>query len=99
MERWGSISRRVVCCSRGTGGLWCEGEGVMSSGDDTVEIMENFSYTHLPEALQEASKPFAELALWMVQNLPANNERYFGLRKLLESKDCAVRSLKAKLKA
>ena len=51
-----------------------------------------FQYTHLPSHLQGASKPFCELAEWMVKTLPRNAERTAGLRKLMEAKDCAVRA-------
>lgn len=55
-------------------------------------IMQFFSFGHLPSALQEVSRPFSELAEWVVQNLPRNAERSTTLRKLLEAKDAAVRS-------
>lgn len=51
-----------------------------------------FNYTHLPPNLQEKSKPFHDLAAWMINTLPDNQERVMALRKLLESTDCAVRS-------
>lgn len=55
-----------------------------------------FQYEHLPEALQEASKPFCELAHAVAtQNPPwidLNIETEMCLRKLLEAKDCAVRA-------
>lgn len=56
-------------------------------------IMQFFSYEHLPERLQSVSKPFGELAKLMVETLPRNPERTVALRKLLEGKDAAVRSL------
>ena len=59
-------------------------------------IMQFFAYAHLPERLQSVSRPFCELAEWMVANLPRNPERSAGLRKLVEAKDCAVRALVAK---
>jgi hypothetical protein len=55
-------------------------------------IMQFFSYKHLPEHLQDASKPFADLAQYLVDTLPRNPERTVALRKLLESKDAAVRT-------
>lgn len=55
-------------------------------------MMQFFAYSHLPEHLQQISKPFGELAELMVAILPANAERTAGLRKLLEAKDCAVRA-------
>ena len=51
-----------------------------------------FAYKHLPEQLQEHSKPFCELADHIIETLPRNPERTTALRKLLEAKDCAVRA-------
>lgn len=58
---------------------------------DRPRIMRYFKYDHLPERLQKISKPFAELAE-VINNLPDNPEREVALRKLLESKDAAVRA-------
>jgi hypothetical protein len=58
----------------------------------TEPLMQFFAYTHLPEHLQGASKPFHDLAEWIVGNLPRNTERTLALRKLLEAKDCGVRA-------
>ncbi len=60
-------------------------------------ILQFFSYDHLPEYLQVVSRPFSELANEMILSLPRNPERSVALRKLLESKDAAVRALIAKL--
>ena len=51
-----------------------------------------FAYTHLPPNLQEVSKHFHDLAMDLIMNLPDNPEKSVALRKLLESKDCAVRT-------
>ena len=56
-------------------------------------MMQFFAYAHLPAHLQAVSKPFGELAEKIVTDLPRNPERTVALRKLLESKDCAVRAL------
>jgi len=56
-------------------------------------MLQFFAYQHLPEHLQAASKPFADLAQIIVDTLPSNPERTVALRKLLEAKDCAVRAL------
>lgn len=58
----------------------------------TDYLLQFFKYDHLPAHLQEVSQPFADLANRIVCNLPANPERTVALRKLLEAKDCAVRS-------
>lgn len=55
-------------------------------------MMQFFVYAHLPQHLQEVSKPFAELAEKMDAALPENAEKTTALRKLLEAKDCAVRA-------
>ena len=54
--------------------------------------MKYFNYEHLPERLQIVSKPIGDLARQIVQDLPNNDEREVGLRKLLEAKDALVRS-------
>lgn len=56
-------------------------------------MMQFFVYAHLPQHLQEVSKPFAELAEKVDKALPENAEKTMALRKLVESKDCAVRAL------
>ena len=56
-------------------------------------MLQFFAYDHLPELLQEVSKPFHTLAYGLVDILPSNPERTVALRKLLEAKDCAVRAL------
>lgn len=55
-------------------------------------LLQFFAYKHLPEHLQEISKPFGELAEKICETLPRNPERTTALRKLLEAKDCAVRA-------
>lgn len=59
-------------------------------------ILQFFEYEHLPEHLQEISKPIGELARNMAERLPSNPETTAGLRKLLEAKDCLVRAKIAK---
>lgn len=54
-------------------------------------IMQFFRFSHLPEKLQEVSKPFADMANFVL-TLPRNPERTVALRKLLEAKDAAVRA-------
>lgn len=56
-------------------------------------LLDFFAYEHLPEHLQAASRPYGELAVHIVNTTPRNAERTVALRKLLESKDCAVRAL------
>jgi len=56
-------------------------------------ILKYFAYEHLPEHLQEISKPFGELADYLDKILPNGPEKTTAFRKLLESKDCAVRAM------
>lgn len=51
-----------------------------------------FEYAHLPEKLQEVSKPVGDLAKLMEEMLPDGAEKSAGMRKLLEAKDCFVRA-------
>jgi ferritin-like protein len=55
-------------------------------------LLQYFSYDHLPAELQDHSKAFWALAHHVCNTLPANPERTEAIRKLLEAKDCAVRS-------
>jgi hypothetical protein len=65
----------------------------MPEGPTEIEsILQFFEYAHLPEHLQVASKPYCELAHRVVTTTPRNPERTVALRKLLESKDAAVRA-------
>ncbi len=59
-------------------------------------IMQFFAHAHLPPHLHAVSQPFALLAQEIVDTLPRNPERTVALRKLLESKDAAVRARLAK---
>lgn len=57
------------------------------------KLMQFFEFDHLPEDLQEVSKPFCLLARQIHDKVyPDNIERNMCIRKLLEAKDCAVRS-------
>jgi hypothetical protein len=55
-------------------------------------VLRYFHYSHLPPVLQAASKPFCDVAEFIVLSLPRNPERSVALRKLLEAKDAAVRA-------
>jgi hypothetical protein len=64
----------------------------MEAESNNEPLLQFFVYEHLPMHLQEISKPFGDLANEIVGTLPRNPERTVALRKLLESKDCAVRA-------
>lgn len=57
----------------------------------TREVAQFFTFDHLPEDLQFASKACHDLALGMILSTPDSPELTTGLRKLLEAKDCFVR--------
>lgn len=59
---------------------------------DSEPLLQFFVYKHLPPQLQEHSEPFARLACGIVNRGERNPERTVAIRKLLESKDCAVRA-------
>ncbi len=59
---------------------------------DSEPLLQFFKFDHLPPGLKLISQPFGELAAKMITLLPRNAERTVALRKLLESKDCAVRA-------
>lgn len=58
---------------------------------NTEALLKFFAYEHLPERLQEISKPFGDLARDLALKLDGP-ELTAGLRKLLEAKDCMVRA-------
>ena len=56
------------------------------------KMLKWFEYGHLPTNLQTVSAPFGELAKNICSTIPPSAERTVALRKLLESKDAAVRA-------
>lgn len=64
----------------------------MTKEQSRPPIMRWFKYDHLPEHLQPMSKPFCELAEYVVANTNPGPEQSTALRKLMEGKDCAVRA-------
>ncbi|MGQ0770373.1 hypothetical protein ACT43C_14685 [Acinetobacter baumannii] len=59
-------------------------------------IIQYFQNEHLPEHLQQVSKPIGDLAMQMEELLPDGSEKSTGLRKLLEAKDAFVRQAVSK---
>ena len=57
------------------------------------KLLSFFKYDHLPPHLQVISKPFGLLAQQIADIMPSNAEATVALRKLLEGKDAAVRSV------
>ena len=65
----------------------------MTTSEEGRYLMQFFNYEQLPTRLQAVNKPFCELARHIEATFPNNPEKTTALRKLLESKDCAVRAL------
>lgn len=58
----------------------------------TQAILKYFDYEHLHAPQRQVSVQFHELAHDLINLLPPNPETTVALRKLLESKDAAVRA-------
>lgn len=58
----------------------------------TAHLMRYFDSEHLPDHLARISRECQALATAMHDLLPACAETTAGMRKLLEAKDCFVRS-------
>lgn len=56
-------------------------------------VIQFFEFGHLPEPLRAVSLGFAALATKVANNAPDDPETTVALRKLLESKDAAVRAM------
>lgn len=63
------------------------GDIALSQAAGDEPILQFFEYGHEP-----LSRQFMDLANMIVATLPRNPERTVALRKLLEAKDCAVRT-------
>lgn len=62
--------------------------------DTTHEpLLQFFDYAHLQPHLQPVAYEFFKTAHYVVSTLPRNTERTVALRKLVEAKDAAVRTL------
>jgi hypothetical protein len=57
-----------------------------------IHVIKFFNYEHLPQKLQDISRPFHELARKVADWAPDNPETTVALRKLLEAKDAAIRA-------
>lgn len=60
--------------------------------NEAEPMLRYFNFDHLPADLQQVSRPFSYLSNFIVNSLPRTPERTVALRKLLESKDAAVRA-------
>lgn len=56
------------------------------------QVAQFFTFEHLPAHLRVVSEPCARLADEMIESCEDGPELTAGLRKLLEAKDCFVRS-------
>ena len=71
-----------------------ENKLVMPTDMGTGErMMKWLSWRHLPPELQNIVQLYQELGMSICANIPAGPERTVALRKLVESKDCAVRAI------
>ncbi len=69
------------------------GQGMPRHNNDAIaHILQFFEFGHLPVDLQAVSKSFATQAHRLATTIPDNPELFVALRKLLESKDAAVRA-------
>jgi hypothetical protein len=63
-------------------------------------VLRFFEFDHLPEGeIRETAQWFAHRAYWLAGRFDADPELTVALRKLLESKDAAVRCAVLKVKA
>src|SRR6187401_563475 len=61
-------------------------------GDGTERLLKWFEFSHLPPALRVVSSKYSTMAKDLVDTIMPGPERTIALRKLLESKDAAVRA-------
>lgn len=59
--------------------------------DEDSKLLNFFDYKNKPESVQKVAAPFKDLAQVVFHGLPRSTERSMCLRKLVESKDCALR--------
>lgn len=69
---------------------------LLAEKTEHTPILQFFAFAHLPVPLGDVSFTFARQALFISENTPRNPEQTVALRKLLESKDAAVRARLAK---
>lgn len=60
---------------------------------NTERMLKWFEHSHLPPHLQEVSRQFHVLAVWLEDHIYVGPERTVAFRKLLEAKDAAVRAV------
>lgn len=87
----------LAACEQRTADREAQGiEGTHQKGgpSDNVDddILNYFSYAHLPEKLQSVSKLFWAMSRDIAATITCGPERSVALRKLLEAKDAAVRA-------
>ena len=64
----------------------------MNFNKSIESVIKHFAWEHLPQKLQDVSRPFGELAMSVATRNPDDPETTVALRKLLEAKDAAVRA-------
>lgn len=63
--------------------------------EETRHIMQFFAYEHLTDNTWLTGASYSDLAKHLIFELPENQERGVALRKLLESRDAAMRAMVA----
>lgn len=64
------------------------GKGVMVVTKEKIDSL--FRYAHLPNHLQEVSKPFHDMAMDLVENTPPSAELTLAIRHLWDAKNLIV---------
>lgn len=68
-------------------------ESAAALEEPSERMLQWFKFAHLPTHLAAVSKQFHAVAVWLCLAAEPGPERTVALRKLLESKDAAVRSV------
>lgn len=93
-EAFGDTKAEVLAKLEAAHGAAAKEIRIQTAGDALDEpMLKFFKFDHLPKHLQAVSGNFCDIAHTIVAIVPRNAERTVALRKLLESKDCAVRAL------
>lgn len=66
---------------------------IPTDGDTGERMIKWLSYEHLPKELQPIVQKYHNMGLIICGTIPSGPERTVALRKLVESKDCAVRAV------
>jgi hypothetical protein len=59
---------------------------------ELTALLRFFNYSDLPLEQQHIGRHFADLAAFIVRDVPANSEQANALRKLIEARDAAFKA-------